>query len=158
MARKLSSKEAKQRARRFCALRERSPQEVFDRIQSWGLSGQETQQIVDILIEDGFINEQRFAYAYCHDKFEFNSWGKQKIKAGIYPHKISPQIVEEALDRIDFGKYTSRLCELAKRKWDHLGEEDEHKKKQKIVSYLSSKGFELDLIWQAIHSVSDKSQ
>lgn len=150
MAAKLSLNEAKERAGRFCAFRERSPNEVIEKIRSWGLTQGEAETIVDQLIELNYIDEQRFANAYCHDKFEFNSWGKQKIRSGIFPHRIAPRIIENALDRIDSDRYENRLRELAQKKWDKLDADDVMKRKQKTVNYLANKGFEPDLIWSAI--------
>ena len=157
MAHQLGIKEAKRRAGRLCALRERSSQEIADKVKSWGLSEGECEEIVDLFVREGLVDEQRFANAYCHDKFEFNSWGKQKIKCRISPHKISSAILEKSLSGIDPKKYKSRLYELAQKKWDSLHKEEDQKKKQKTVSYLTGKGFEPDLIWAAINSLSEKS-
>lgn len=153
MARKVSLNEAKQKAGRFCAFRERSPNEVFEKGKAWGLSDKESEQLVSLLTKEGFIDEQRFANAYCHDKFEFNSWGKQKIRAGIYPHKISPGAIDQALERIDPEKYKQKLDHLAYKKWMSLAKEEEMKRKQRTVSYLANKGYELDLIWESITTI-----
>ncbi|MEQ8907170.1 regulatory protein RecX [Ekhidna sp.] len=158
MARNLGIKEAKQRAGRFCAIRERSPNELFEKLQNWGLSGEEASRLVTELSKEGFVDEQRFANAFCNDKFEFNSWGKLKIKAHVYVHKLSSEAVQNALDRINSEKYEQRLFELAKVKWDRLEKEDPLKRKQKAVSYLANKGFEQDLIWSAINRLENKGQ
>lgn len=158
MARKLGIKEAKQRAGRFCAFRERSPNELFEKLQSWGLPEEDAAVIVVELSRHGFVDEQRFANAYCNDKFQFNSWGKQKIRAHIYSHKLSDQAITEALDRIDPQEYESRLFDLAKSKWDKLEKEDALKRKQKTVAYLAQKGYEMDLIWSALSKVASESR
>lgn len=159
MASALSIKEAKEKLGRFCAFRERSPNEVLEKLKSWGLSEDQGNDIVAEMIKLNFVNEQRFANAYCHDKFEFNSWGKQKIRSSIFTHKISEAVIQKALDRIDIGKYKSRLYELAKRKWDKLENEVEVKRKQKTVNHLASKGFEANLIWNTIEMLqSEKGQ
>ena len=159
MAGKLSIKEAKERAGRFCSFRERSPNEVSEKLKSWGLTEDECVDLVTELLKLNFINEQRFANAYCNDKFEFNSWGKQKIRNGIYPHKISESAIRQALDRIDADKYNARLLELAKKKWEKLSKEEPIKQKQKTVNFLAGKGYELDLIWKTIEKLqSAKSQ
>lgn len=157
MARSVSLKEAKPRAGRFCATRERSPNEVLEKIQSWGISEEDASNIVGELIGAGYINEQRFANAYCHDKFTFQSWGKQKIKASIYPHKLPGEVVQKALDRINPDEYEQRLLELAQRKWDSVRDSEPLKKKQKAVNYLANKGFELDLIWKTVGLIEEKS-
>ncbi|MEP0985930.1 regulatory protein RecX [Ekhidna sp.] len=156
MPREISAKEAKQRAGRFCALRERSPNELLEKLKSWGLSQEESLEIVEDLIQQGFMDEQRFANAFCNDKFEFNSWGKQKIKAHIFSHKLSEQVVQRALNGIDPVKYTQRLFDLAKTKWLRLEDEEPIKQKQKTLAYLANKGFEVDLIWNAINELEGK--
>lgn len=150
MGARLTPKEAKEKAGRFCAFRERSPNEVLEKIISWGLSRLESEKIVEELIALNYIDELRFATAYCHDKFEFNSWGKQKIKAAIYSHKLPSSTIEKALQRIDADKYNQRLYELAEKKWERLTEDSGLKKKQKLLNYLVSKGFEMDLILKTL--------
>lgn len=156
MGRQRSILEVKQQAGRFCAFRERSPQELFEKVQSWGLSDEQSATIVADLAKQGYVDEQRFANAYCNDKFEFNSWGKQKIKASLFPHKLAQQVIQNALDRIDPAKYEQRLLQLAQTKWESLAKEEEVKRKQKTVAYLANKGFEMDLIWAAIEKLSSK--
>ena len=155
MGRKLDLTEAKQRAARFCAFQERSPKEIFDKLKSWGVPKEQINEVVHQLIDQDFVNAQRFANAFCNDKFEFNSWGKQKIKAALFPHQLDSLVVEAALDRIDSEKYERRILELAKKKWESLTEEDESKKKQKTLAYLANKGFESDFIWKAIHQMKE---
>ena len=150
MPRKLDLKEAKQRAGRFCAFRERSPNELLEKLKSWGIATESALKLVADLTKEGFIDEQRFANAFCNDKFEFNSWGKQKIRAGIFNHKLSEGVVQNALDRIDPEKYENRLKELMIKKWEVLEKEDLAKRKQKTVAYMVNKGFELDLTWNYI--------
>ena len=157
MSRKLDIKEAKQKAGRFCAFRERSPNELFEKIQSWGIPEESASKLVSELSKEGYVDEQRFANAFCNDKFEFNSWGRQKIKAHIYAHKLSDEAVRNALERIDPEKYFERLAELANSKWNRLSDQDEFKRKQKTAAYLSGKGFEMDLIWSAIALLEKKS-
>jgi regulatory protein len=154
MSRRPDLTEAKQKAARYCAFQERSPKEVTDKLKSWGLPKDQIQITIEELISQGFVDPKRFANAYCNDKFEFNSWGKQKIRAQIYQHQLDPKIVESALSRIDEDKYSNRLAELARKKWNALEHDEISKRKKKTLSYLSSKGFESDLIWSAIEQLS----
>ena len=153
---KLDIKEAKQRAEKFCALRERSPSELSEKIQSWGAAEEDAAKLVAELSKEGFVDEQRFANAFCNDKFEFNSWGKQKIKAHIHSHKLSEEAIQNALNRIDSDKYALRLFELAKDKWERLAKEEDFERKQKTIAYLAGKGFEPDLSWNTIYSLKSE--
>ncbi|MEQ9402378.1 MAG: RecX family transcriptional regulator [Cyclobacteriaceae bacterium] len=154
MSRQIGIKEAKQRAGRFCAFRERSPKEVSDKLQKWGLSEPDSIEILNQLLKEGFVNPQRFANAFCHDKFEFNSWGRSKIRMYIRVHQLDSEIIENALKVIDEDKYQNRLSDLAKRKWNSLDGIEKIKRKQKTVAYLGSKGFEPDLIWSAVKKLT----
>lgn len=153
----VSVKKAKQKAGRFCAFRERSPHEVSDKLKEWGVSPHEVTKIIEELSKEGYLNEQRFANAFCHDKFEFNSWGKQKIKAHIYAHKLPESVIQNALDRINPEQYEKCVYQLAKSKWDKLSQDVPLKKKQKTLAYLSNKGFEVNLIWEAIQKIEQES-
>lgn len=150
MPQPISTEQAKQKVAKFCALRERSPKEVWDKLVSIGLQQEEISEVLTLLMKEDFVNPQRFANAFCNDKFEFNSWGKQKIKMNISVHQLDPNVVEQALNRIDSKKYHGRLNELALKKWQSLDREPSMKRKQKTVAFLASKGFEMDLIWKVI--------
>jgi len=153
MPRKLGIKEAKQRAGRFCAFRERSTQEMREKLSSWGLHPDEAESVVSELIKEGFINDQRFADAFCHDKFQFNGWGKLKIKAHIYTHRIPEDVLAKALDRIEPQVYESKLMELGEAKWEKSKDDDSAKRKQKTAAFLQQRGYETDLIWETINKL-----
>lgn len=154
MPRKPDLAEAKLKAGRFCAYQERSPKEVSDKLRSWGLPGDQIDRIVKELRKDGFVDPQRFANAFCNDKFEFNSWGKQKIKAKIFIHDLDGVVIEKALSRIDTTRYFHRMLELATKKWKSLSKEDLTTRKQKTLQHLTGKGFESELIWKAIDQLT----
>ena len=116
MARRLELSEAKLKAARFCAFQERSPKEVSDKLYNWGLTSDQINETIDLLIKEGYIDSQRFANAYCNDKFEFNSWGKLKIRSSIHQHQLDSQVIENALNRIDDVNYFQRVSELTEKK------------------------------------------
>ena len=157
MPQKLDVKEAKPRIGKFCAFRERSPKEVLEKLNSWGLAEEDSIVLVSELRKEGFVDEQRFANAFCNDKFEFNSWGKLKIRASIFSHKLASEVVQRALDRIDPVRYENRLKDLAVNKWNSLKNEELMKRKQKTVTYMANKGFESDLIWNVIVGLEKES-
>ena len=155
MPRKLSVSESKQRIARFCAFRERSPKEVQDKLKGFGLEEEEIKSIIRELEDQNFISEERFANAFCHDKFEFNGWGKQKIRASILPHFLDSRIIDQALERIDKEKYLAKLKDLAHKKWNSLEKVDVMVRKQKTTNFLASRGYELDLIRQAVEALNE---
>ncbi len=151
MPKKVGFQEARQKIARFCSSRERSPKEVADKLKSWGIELDEVKKLMEELRTQNFIDEQRFANAFCHDKFEFHSWGKQKIRKHIQVHSISEEVVERAMERIESERYESRILALFKKKWDVVKDENLISKKRKVFAFLASKGFEQDLIWKAMN-------
>lgn len=152
-------KQAKTKAAKYCSLKERAPQQVLEKLLSWDLSEDEAQNILTELIEENFINEARFARAFCHDKFEFNQWGKNKIRIELNRYNLPDQIVDEGLLHIDEDKYMEVLERLASKKWTSLNSEtDPWKKKNKVVAYLLRKGYETEFVWGCIGRLSASSE
>lgn len=152
-------KQAKTKAAKYCSLKERAPQQVLEKLLSWDLSEDEAQNILTELIEENFIDEARFARAFCHDKFEFNQWGKNKIRIELNRYNLPDQIVDEGLLHIDEDRYMEVLERLASKKWISLNSEtDPWKKKNKVVAYLLRKGYETEFVWGCIGRLSASSE
>ena len=138
------------KAEHFCAYQERSQQEVRDKLFSFGLKPGEVEEVIATLIEGNFLNEERFAYAYALGKFRMKGWGKQKIKQGLKLKKVSPKLIELALRQINGDVYFEKIKVLLTKKEALLRESDPFKRRQKLIQYGLSKGFEKDLILDAL--------
>lgn len=143
--------EAKRRAARYCAYQERSQYETHQKLRSWGLSSDEADEVIAWLIEENFINEERFAKAYAGGKFRIKSWGRVKIMAGLKKHQISPYCVRSALSEIDEAAYLQTLKHLGQTKMNQLAAEAPLQRKRKVYDYLLGKGFESQLIQELLH-------
>ncbi len=112
------------------------------------------EEIIQRLKKENFINEQRFAQAFVHDKFLFNKWGKIKIRNALAAKNIPDSIITEALQTIDEQEYLKTLEKLAKQKLKSLQKEtDKQKLKSKILRYLSSKGYEFEKIKSIVDEI-----
>jgi len=150
MSREDKIKRLKQSALRFTANRERAPKEVADKLAEWDARPEEIDQLIKELKEENFIDEERFARAFCHDKFLFNKWGKRRITREIRKYDLPNNVVDQGLAYINQKEYEKTLAHLAQQKWNKIKESELIKKKQKTVNYLTQKGFESELIWSAI--------
>ncbi|MDP4289801.1 MAG: regulatory protein RecX [Bacteroidota bacterium] len=140
------------KARSFCAYQERCRAEVVTRIHSFGLAREQCEQILDKLEEEGFLNDERFAEAYAGSKFRILRWGKMKIRAGLRSKGVAEELISRALDLIDEEQYMKCLADQLDVKLRALQAiDDERVIKQKIFSYLASKGFEENLIFQELN-------
>lgn len=100
------------KAARYCAYQERTQQEVREKIYAYGLYSDEAEEVIARLIEDNFINEERFAQAFAGGKFRLKKWGRAKIEHALREKGISDYCVRKGLEQIDPEDYLHTLQEL----------------------------------------------
>ncbi len=134
------------KAESWCAYQERCQQEVRDKIYSWGLHGDEVENVISELISKNFLNEERFAKAYAGGKFRIKKWGRVKIRMELKRRKLSEYCIKKGLAEIDEDEYLKTLQKLADEKMRATKERESMKKRYKVMSFLVSKGYESDLV------------
>ncbi len=148
-------KQALAKVMRYCSSRERAPQQVREKLIKWGLSFLQAEEIISQLKNDNFLDEQRFANAYCHDKFEFNKWGKIKIRYGIQKFQLPDDVIDEGLSNIPEEKYLESVRDQAAKKWRLMNSEsDEFIRRQKTANFLIRRGFESAIIYRVIDKLT----
>ncbi len=140
--------QAKQKAESYCAYQERAQQEVRDKLYSWGLHQDEVENIIAQLIEDNFLNEERFAKAYVLGKFRMKGWGKIKIKMHLKAKRVSEPLIRIALREINSEEYEEMLDKIIEKRIKIPINKITRTERQKLFNYLLSKGFEADIIRQ----------
>ena len=142
--------QAQQKIRQYCAYQERCHKEVKEKLYSYGLHKSDTEKIVADLIENNYLNEERFAIQFAGGKFRMNQWGRKKIQYELQQKGVNTYSIKIALKELDESDYAETINKLVKIKWDSL-ETDHHLTRQaKTQAYLMQKGFERDLISKAI--------
>ncbi len=131
----------------FCAYQERSHQEVREKLRQAGVYGKEAELLLSHLIEEGYLNEERFATQFAGGKFRIKQWGKRKIVHALKERGVSPYCITKSLQQIDDSDYIKTLQRLAEGKWEQLRTEKKILvKRRKLQDYLLQRGFEYDLI------------
>ncbi len=146
----VSINEAKAKIEHYCAYQERAQQEVRDKLYSYGLHHDEVEQLISQLIEENFLNEERFAMAYAGGKFRMQHWGRIKIKAGLKAKQVSERLITKALNAIDPLDYEASLENILSKKLQQLNEKDTFKLRQRLLTFAYSKGYEKDLILNSL--------
>ena len=138
---------ALQKAKHYCAYQERCHSEVRDKLYSFKLHKNEVEQLLTQLIEEDFLNEERFAIAYAGGHFRTKQWGKEKIKYALKQKRVSDYCIRKSLAAISNSDYNKTFLSLANKKLLTLkSEKNIFIKKKKLKDYLQQKGFELKLI------------
>jgi len=150
-----SVEQALQKLRHFCGYQERSHDEVKQKLYSLGLYKDEIESAISVLIEGNYLNEERYAIAFAGGKFRMKQWGKVKIEYELKSKKVSAYNIKLALKSIEEIDYLNILQALTQKKWESIALEDEKLfvKKSKITTYLLQRGFEKQLVAEAIASI-----
>lgn len=147
MAKKpLTYENALTRAANLCARAEHCRFEIAAKLRQWGTDVQDAERILDWLEDGGFINEERFAQSFVHDKYRFDGWGRTKIRYTLRRYGIGDAAVEAAFREIDEEEYVGILRTLLETKSRHSAETDPYKKKASLFRYAMSRGYESQLI------------
>lgn len=150
----LTPQQALKKIKQYCAYQERSHSETMEKLYSMGLNKNEAEECISNLIEENYLNEERFAIQFAGGKFSIKKWGKMKIQYELKQKGVSSYCIKRALGSIDITAYNTTFQKLALEKLQSLkSEKNIFIKKRKLQDYLLSKGFELTLIYQIIKSL-----
>lgn len=148
---------ALQKAMKLCASEERSPFYIRQKFYQWGLSKEQSERLIHHLLEQNFLNEQRFADAFVRGKFKIKGWGKVKIKAELQSRGISSQAIHTAFQQFETESYQDTLKQLAQKKLKSLKNLSPAEQRPKLIRYLLSKGYEYEAIIEILGSNSSET-
>jgi regulatory protein len=145
-------KESKVKIAKFCAYQERCHQEVRDKLYAYGILPNDVEEIIYELIQNDFINEERFAKAFVRGKFNYKKWGRIKITQELKKRKISKYCINKGLGEISEEKYKVVLTEILDKKSKQFSSLKEYQKNYKAVQFAMGKGYESTIAWSIINS------
>ena len=148
-----SLEEAKGKLETYCAYQERSQWEVRRKLYEKGIKGNAAEELISEMISDDFLNEERYARAFARGKFRIKRWGRNRIIQELKMRDISPRCIQYGLSEIDPDEYYDSLLTQAEKKWEKTLEKDLFKKRYKVIQYLMSRGYEQDLVQEAVVSL-----
>src|SRR6202011_1025201 len=138
-----------QKLKHYCGYQERCHLEVKEKLYSLGIRKQDRDEILAKLIEENYLNEERFAMQFAGGKFRINHWGKRKITYVLKEKQVNEYLIRKAL-KIDKDEYIKTLQQLAAKKYLSVKTEPFLVRKKKTIDYLLQKGYEPELINQVI--------
>jgi regulatory protein len=142
----LTKEQALQKLKHYCAYQERCHSEVKEKVYNLGVWKKDHDEIIATLIEENYLNEERFAIAFAGGRFRMKQWGRVKIKYELKQKQVSEYSIKKALKQIDESAYLKTLNKLAKHKYASLKKEQPFIRNKKTMDYLMGKGFEMELV------------
>jgi regulatory protein len=135
----------------WCAYQDRCLFEVKTKLDTWLISFENQERIIQKLIENRFLDDKRFVESFVSGKVRIKRWGRVKIKHHLIQKRIDKSLIQHGLNDIDGEIYWQNLLVLAIKKMKEIKpSENPWKAKQKVANFLASKGYEQDLIFDAL--------
>lgn len=150
----ISLDDAKRKLEQFCAYQERCHAEVIDKMYKLKIAPAFHDSVLVHLIENNFLNEERFARSFARGKHKFKGWGKRRIEQELKFRGLSAYNIKIALKEIE-ADYLTNFYALAERKWETIQESSSEKKKQKWIGYLMRRGYESQLIFNFLNDMEE---
>ncbi|PIB30900.1 recombinase RecX [Maribacter sp. 4U21] len=140
--------EATKKLESYCAYQDRCHKEVISKLKQMGMIPVAIDQIVTQLIQENYLNEERFAKSFARGKFNIKKWGKKRIVTELKQRDISKYNINTALKEITEVDYIKTLDALARKRLLQLNESNKLKKRKKLADYLLYRGWESHLVYE----------
>ena len=143
----------KDKALQLCSRREYCRKDICDRIVSWGCTPDKADELVNFLVEHKFVDERRYTEAYVKDKLRFNKWGRVKIAYMLRMQNIDKDMITDVFSEIDEAEYCESLSNELRKKHKSGLRGNEFEIKGKLFRFATSRGFEPEIVNEAINQL-----
>lgn len=135
---------------KYCAYQERCVKDVKDKLRAFDIPQELKDEILDYLLDNRFVDNERFAKAFVRGKVNQSGWGVNKIRFHLMQKGIDKELIDEALGQTDEEAYRQRLIDILKTKSKTVRAASDYEKKRKLAAYAMQKGFEGSLVWEVV--------
>jgi len=142
--------EATRKAENYCAYQERCHKEVVEKLRKMQMIPVAIDQIVTHLIQENYLNEERFAQSFARGKFNIKKWGRIRIVSELKFRGVSKYNIKTALKEIEDDNYLITLDALAKKRLKQIKETNKQKSRKKLADYLLYRGWESHLVYDKL--------
>ena len=151
MKKEMTELEAYLQLAALCAQAEHCEQEMRDKMRRWELDETVQNRIINRLIKERYVDDERYARAFVKDKIRYNKWGRRKVQQTLWQKRIDADIQQRVLDEIDEKEYLDILRPLLKQKRKSIKAESDYELNQKLVRFALGRGFGFDIIRQCLN-------
>ena len=135
---------------KYCAYQERCVKDVTEKLCTYDLSPKDREEILAYLIDNRFVNDERFAKSFMKGKINQSGWGINKIRFHLMQKGIDKALIDEAIGQTDEEVYRQRLVEILRAKAKTVKAENDFEKKRKLAAFALQRGFEASLVWEVL--------
>lgn len=151
----VSEQEALARLQTLCAQAEHSSGEMREKMRRWQLTPEAQERILEQLVSERFIDDERFSRIYVREKIRFDHWGRRKLEQGLYNKGIARATIAQALSEVPQEDYVAVLRPLLDSKRRTLKADSDYELSTKLVRFALGRGFTFDVIRLAMDGADD---
>ena len=145
-----TEQEAYQQLAALCAQAEHCEWEMREKMDHWEIDEMVQNRILQHLIKERYVDDERYARAFVKDKVRYNKWGRRKVEQALWQKHISEDIRQQVLDEVDNEEYLEVLRPLLKQKRKTIKAQNDYELSQKLMRFALGRGFTFDIIRQCI--------
>ena len=153
----ITEQEAYLRLTALCAQAEHCQHEMLEKMKKWELADEAQARVMERLIKERYVDDERYARAFVMDKIRYNKWGRRKVEQALWMKRIDKGIQERVLSEVEDEEYVSALRPLLKQKQRSTKAASDYELRQKLIRFALSRGFGFDIIRQCI-DVEDEDE
>lgn len=146
----VSEAEALQKLSALCARSEHSSGEMREKMRRWAMPQDEIERVVERLVSERFVDDERFARLFVRDKMRFDRWGSRKIEQSLRMKGVAQDIVDGVLAEIPDDDYVEILRPLLAAKRRTVKAASDYELNAKLMRFAAGRGFTMDVIQQCL--------
>ena len=155
MKTEITEQEALSRLAALCSRGEHSSGERIEKMQRWQLDEMAQARILERLVHDKYVDDERFARAFIHDKLRYNHWGRRKIEQALWQKGVDRDVYAPLLDAVSDEDYLAELRPLLRQKSRSVKADSDYERNMKLIKFALGRGFTMDIIRQCIDGAED---
>ena len=146
----MTENEARLRLETLCAASEQCSHDMEEKLRRWQIAEEGRARIIAHLVEERYVDDERFCRAFVKDKIRYNKWGRRKVEQALFMKRIPPEVSGPVLDAVDDDEYLRVLRPLLASKRRAIRAADDYEARAKLVRFALGRGFPYDLIRQCM--------
>lgn len=139
----------------LCAQAEHCQWEMTEKMRRWELTEEAQARVMQRLVSERYVDDERYARAFVKDKVRYNKWGRRKVEQALWQKHIDESVRQQVLDEVDDDEYISILRPMLQQKGKSTKASSDYELNGKLIKFAMSRGFTMDIIKQCINVEDD---
>lgn len=154
--RPMNEQQALSRLAALCSRGEHSTGEAMEKLRQWGIDEDARDRVVQYLVAHKYIDDERFARAFVHDKLEYNGWGRRKLEQALWQKRVGQDIIDRVLDGVEQDDFTAKLRQLLEAKRRTTKADSPRELTAKLIRFALGRGYTYEQVRTCLDTDADE--